>query len=227
LCVRSSELRHNIPIRSAGKGHAFPLALHNQSCRHRLHTAGGQTRPDLAPQHRGQLVAVQAVKDTTGLLRIDHIGVDITGLFKGLFDGVLRDLVEHHALDRHLRLERFHQMPCDGLALTILISGEIKLIGFFQGGFQISHGLALVGSDDVVRLEPVIDVHAELAVMLLIGRRYLTGLREVTNMPHRCHDGIAVPQVSADLACLGRRLYDHKLAAVCHSLSLLLCFREP
>jgi len=43
-----------------------------------LHAARGQARTDFAPQHRGQLIAVQTVQNTTGFLGVHHGGVHIT-----------------------------------------------------------------------------------------------------------------------------------------------------
>ena len=44
------------------------------------------------------------------------------------------DLVEHHALDLHPlgRVEDLEQVPGDGLALAILVGGEIELVGLLQ-----------------------------------------------------------------------------------------------
>ena len=43
-----------------------------------------------------------------------------------------RDLVEHHAAHRHLRLEHLEQVPGDALALAVFVGGEEKLVGVLE-----------------------------------------------------------------------------------------------
>ena len=94
-----------IPVLRGDERHALTLALHNDAGSHRLHAASRQARHDLLPQHRGDLVAVEAVQDAAGLLGIDEVLIELTGVFRGLQDGGLGDLVEDHAAHRHLGLE--------------------------------------------------------------------------------------------------------------------------
>lgn len=83
--------------------------------------------------------------------------------------------MEHHALDGHLRLQRLHKMPCDRLTFAILISGEVEGVCLLQRAFQVGNGFLLVAVHDVIRLESVFDIHAELAVLGFLGRRLWLG----------------------------------------------------
>ena len=77
----------------------LPLALDNQTQRDGLHTTGRQAAADLVPQQRGNFVADQAVENTASLLRFDEVDVHCQRFLECFLDGVLRDLVEHHAED--------------------------------------------------------------------------------------------------------------------------------
>ena len=73
-------------------------------------------------------------------------------------DGVGGDLVEHHPLHRHLRLEVFEQVPADGFPLAILVGGEIELAGILERGAQVLDHLLASHGQLVGWLEPVVDV---------------------------------------------------------------------
>ena len=103
--IRRFQRCGDIPIRGTHERHTLALALHNQTRGDGLHTARRKTRSNLAPQHRRKLVTVQSVQNTAGLLGIDHVVVNVASIVKRRFDGFLSDFVEHHALDRHFRLE--------------------------------------------------------------------------------------------------------------------------
>ena len=188
--IRRFQRCGDIPIRSTHERHTFALALHDQTRGDGLHTTRGKTRPNLAPQHRRKLVTVQAVQNTAGFLGIDHVVVNVASIVKRRFDGFLRDFVEHHALDRHFRLERLYQMPGDGLPLAILIGCEVQGVGFFQRAFQLGHGFLLVAVDDVVRLESVFHVNSELAEFGFVDGWHLAWLRKISNMADRGHHRI-------------------------------------
>ena len=81
------------------EAHAGPLALDHHAGGHALHPAGREPRHDLAPQHRGDLVAVQAVQDPSGLLGVDQAAVQFPPLLDRPGDRLGGDLVEDHALD--------------------------------------------------------------------------------------------------------------------------------
>ena len=93
-----------IPVVGRDERHALALALDDDAGGHRLHAAGRKPRHDLLPQHRGNLVAVEAVEDAAGFLGVDKVVIQIAGIVRGLQDGGLGDLIEHHAAHRHLGL---------------------------------------------------------------------------------------------------------------------------
>ena len=143
---------------AAVNAHALALALDHETHRRRLHPAGRQPRSHLAPAHLRHRVAEEPVDDAAALLGIDQPVVDVAAVVDGVLDGRRGDLVEHHALDGHLRLEHLEEVPGDGLALAVLVGGEVELVGFLQRRPQLADDLLLVGVDLVVELEAVVDV---------------------------------------------------------------------
>ena len=215
-----------VPVRRGGEAHPLPLAVDDQPGRDRLHAAGGQAAHHLAPQHRADLVAVEAVEDPTGLLRLDEVHVELAGVGHGRGDGRLGDLVEDHPVDRDvLGLQLVEEVPGDRLALAVLVGGEVELVGVLEQALELGDVALLVTRDDVVRGEAVVDVHREPAPRLVLdlGRRVRSVVREVADVADRGLDDVAVTEVPRDGAGLGGRLDDDQL--VCHELfscSLLL-----
>ena len=76
-------------------------------------------------------------------------------------DGLARDLVEHHALHRHLRLEHLEQVPRDRLALAVLVGREVDLARVLQRRLELGDDVLLVVGDDVDGREVVVDVDPE------------------------------------------------------------------
>src|SRR5581483_12205629 len=103
----------------------------------------------------------EPVQDAPGLLRIHQVVVDVAGVCSSREDGRLGDLVKYHPAHRYRRLEGLHQVPGDRLSLAVFIGGEVELVDALQRVAQLGDGGALVRSDDVQRLESVIDVHTE------------------------------------------------------------------
>src|SRR5206468_2907975 len=98
--------------------------------------------PDLPPQERADLIANQAIEDASGLLRLETLGVDLARMLDGLKDGVFGDLVELNPMDRLVpEPHRLHEMPGDGLALTVGVARQVHGVGVF--------GLVLQPLDDV------------------------------------------------------------------------------
>ena len=207
------ENRRHVPVGGGDEGHALAFARDDQPRGHRLHSPGREPGRDLAPQEGRDLVAHEAVEDAARFLGVHQLRIELAGIVERPGDGLRRDLVEHHALDRDLRLEHLVQMPGDGLAFAVLVGCEQQFVGLFEQLFQLGDLLLLVGVDHVVGLEARFDVHGELRVGALFHRRgQLGGLGEVANMADGGLYGVVRSEIAADGASLRWRLHDHKFA---------------
>ena len=135
------EHRPQPPVVGRGEGHALALALDHYAGGHALHPPSRQAGQHLLPQNGRHLIAVEPVEQATGLLGVHQAAVQITGRLDGGADGRRGDLVEHHALDVNTGLGREHlqQVPGDGLALAVLIGGEIQLVGLLEKLLQLAN----------------------------------------------------------------------------------------
>ena len=209
-----------VPVCSGNERHALAFALDDDARGHGLDTAGGQARHDLFPQHGADLVAVEAVEDAAGFLRVDEVHVQLARVFRGFLDRGFGDLVEHHALDGHLRLEHLEQVPRNRLALAVRVCREQQLVGLLQLGFKVRDLLLFVGADHVNRLEFRLRVHAELRprFLLVLRGNVRRAAGKIADVAHRRLDEIAVAQVLLDLLRFRLRLHNHQGLA----LSVLL-----
>ena len=98
---------------------------------------------DAAPQHRRHLVPDEAVEDAPALLRLDQLHVELAPVRDRVVDRLAGDLVEHHALDRHLGPEHLDEVPRDGLALAVLVGREVELVGALQRAPQLGDDVLL------------------------------------------------------------------------------------
>ena len=180
------ELGGQVPVVGGAEGHALALALDDHAGGDGLHTPCGQARHDLLPQHRGDLVAVKAVEHAAGLLGVHEVVVQLAGVFHGLEDRGLGDLVENHAADRDLGLQNLQQVPGDGLALAVGVCCEQQLVDLLELGAQVSDALLLIRGDHVEGLEALIHVHAEARprLLLILRRNVRSTAWDVTNMPN-------------------------------------------
>src|SRR5699024_4589786 len=103
----------------------------------------------------------EPVDNTSGLLRIDQVVVELTGVLGRFLNSVLGHLVENHAADRNLRLQRLHQVPGDRFALPVGVGGQIQFVDIREQVLQLGDRGLLVGADDVQRGEVVVDIDAE------------------------------------------------------------------
>jgi hypothetical protein len=201
-----------VPVARGAESQALPLAVDHQSRRRGLHATSGQPGADLAPQHRRHFVAVEAIEDAAGLLRVDEGAIDLAGVGDRELDRILGDLMEHHALHGNFGLEFLQQVPRDGLALAVLISREEEFVCALEGLLQLGNRFLLRIRHDVVRLEAVLDVDGELSErpLLEFGRQIL-GLDQVADVPDGGLNLVAFAQVLGDRLRLGRRLDDDEL----------------
>ena len=122
-------------------------------------------------------------------------------------------------------LSSSRQVPRDGLALAVLVSGEVELVGVLEQRLELGDLLLLVGWHDVERLEVVVDVDAEprprLSAVLFRDFRRLVG--HVANVADARLDHVPLAEVAGDGPGLGRGLHDHQpgAAAVAGAVPLL------
>jgi hypothetical protein len=176
---------------------------------------------DLLPQHRRDLVAVEAVEDPSRLLGVDEALVDCAGLAERPLDRVLRDLVEDHPANRDLRLQDLEQVPGDCLAFAVFVRREQQLVGALQRPLQLRDLALLVGIDHVERLEAVLDVHPEARPRLLL--QLLRDLRrtvgKVADVADARLDDVIATEVARDGLRLRRALHDYELLSRSHGAS--------
>jgi hypothetical protein len=166
------QAREQVPIAGGDEREALLLPVDDEAGSGALHAAGGQAGPDLAPQHRRDFIAINAV--------------EVAGVVRGGEDRVFGDLVEHHALDRNLGLQHLQQVPGDGLALAVLISCEQELVRVLQRPLELADGFLLGVGDDVVRFKTVVDIDRESTERTLfeLGRQVFR-LDQIANVTDR------------------------------------------
>ena len=204
------QLRDQVPVLRRDERHALAFALDNHAGGHGLDAAGGQARHDLLPQHRRDFVAVEAVEDAAGFLRVDEVHVQLAGVFGGFADGGFGDLVEHHALHRHLRLQGFQKVPGDRFAFAVRVSREQELVGLLELGFEVGDLLFLVRVDDVDRREAVLGVDAEFGprFLLVLGGDVGGSAGQVADVADGGFHNKVVAQILLDLLRLRRGLHN-------------------
>ena len=186
----------DVPVAGADERDALALALDDEADRRALHAPRRQAAVDPPPEHGGHLVAVEPVEDAAGLGGVDEAVVDAPRVVHGVIDRRRRDLVEHHPLDRHLRLQVLEEVPADGLALAVLVRREVQLGGVLEGRTQVlDHLLAALG-ELVRRLEPVVHVDGQAL------------RREVGDVAHGGAHVVGVAEELGDGLGLRRRLDD-------------------
>ena len=210
------ELGFEVPVAGGPERDPLPLTVDDQPGRDRLHTPGRKPRHDLLPQHRRDLVPVEPVEDAARLVGVDLPVVQLLRVGDGARDRFGRDLVEDHPAGGDLRLQFLEQVPGDCLALAVLVSGEVELVGVLQQRLELGDLLLLVAGDDVERGEVVVDVDAEpspgLSTVLLGDLRRLVG--HVADVADARFDHVSLAQVAGDGARLVGRLHDHQPGAV-------------
>ena len=210
-----------VPVAGGHESDAFPFPVNDETGGHGLNATRRQFRHDLLPQHRGDLVAVEAVEDAAGLLRVDEVGVERAGVGDRLGDGRRGDLVEDHAVGGHLGFEFLQQVPGDGLALAVTIGGQEEFVGDLEFLFQLPQRRLLVGGHDVEGGEVVVDVDAGARPFeSLVPGGHLGGAGgQVADVTAARLHHVAVAEVAGDLRRLGGRFdYHESLPFVRHGV---------
>ena len=174
----------------------FPV--HDQAHGHALHPSGGQAPAHLAPQKRAELVAHQTVQNAAGLLGVEQVDVDGPGMGHALGDTLLGDLTEGDPVGvLDVQTQEMGQMPADGLALTVRVSGKEDLVGLFGLALQFLDELFLALDVDILRGVVVVHIDAQLAG------------GQIADVAHAGGDFVAIAQIFPNGLRLGRRLHDN------------------
>ena len=186
------------PVLLRLEGADLPLPLHDEPERHGLDPAGGETGLDRAPEDGARLVADQPIENPAGLLGLDLLLVDGGGAVHGRHDRVAGDLLEQHPVHRHPlgRRDLVGDVPGDRLAFAVGVGGEIDGRRGLGRLLELGQRLGLALDGDVLGLEPVVDVHPQLAG------------GEIAQVPDRRLHVVAPTEVLPDGLGLGGRLDD-------------------
>ena len=121
-----------------------------------LYSSCGQSRLDLSPEKRTDLISHQTVQDSSGLLCIHQILIDLAGMLDGLLDLGLGDLVKFDtAVLIRLNPQNVRQVPGYGFSLAVRVSCQVyfrSLLGFL---LQFLDQISLTPDIDVFRLEVI------------------------------------------------------------------------
>ena len=133
--------------------------LHSSRAHARFAARGRQ----LAREDGGYLVAHQPVQHSPRLLGIHEVHVDGAGALHGGAHRLRGYLVE---LDAHLvalYAEDVFEVPAYGFAFAVGVGREIDALVLANRLRELVYGLLFFGRDDILRLEPVLDIYAETA----------------------------------------------------------------
>ena len=141
------------------------LAFDDHAQSDRLHAARRQPAAHLVPQQRRDLIADDAVEQAPRLLRIDEVFINVCRMPERFLYRRLGNLVEEHAAHGlpvlAASFEFFLDVPADGLAFAVRVSGDINRISVFSGGLQFADDFLFAGNDSIRRLKVIIEIDAD------------------------------------------------------------------
>ncbi|MBA7628336.1 hypothetical protein ES703_35817 [subsurface metagenome] len=121
-------------------------------------------------------------------------------MVEGALDGFLGYLVEDDAaVGLAVGLGHLFQVPGDSLPLAVGVGGKIDGGGSLNRLFKLVYDLGFGSGHHVLRGKTLLQVYPQLAP------------GQVSHMPHRGLEAIAVAQQLAQRSCLGRRLNYNQL----------------
>ena len=130
-----------------------------KSCR--LNTSCGKTALNLGPHNGGNAVAYNTVDDTSCLLSINKIHINLSGMLQGFLYGILGDLIESDSVTFFISESKgCLKMPADCLSFTVRVRCEINVIRLLNFLSQRSKYFALSSYSNVFRLEIIIDINS-------------------------------------------------------------------
>ena len=119
--------------------------------------------------------------------------IEFTRIGKRFTDCWRSDLMEHHAIHRHVlrRLQYLQQMPRDGFTFAILIGCEIERVSVLQCTTKFGNRVLLLVVHLVIGLEVVIGINAQVRpplLLLALGKLFRFG-NEISDVANRCDNG--------------------------------------
>ena len=177
------------------------LPLTDQAKRHGLHPSCRLSPRQLAPKHRRQGKADEIIQRSSGLLGINQIHIQITGVIDTVQNGAFSNFIKDHPLRMDVMkavvvFQRLHDMPGNGLPFPIRVGGEIKMIATPNGLGNCLHPLGGLVVGDIG--------HGEI----FIGQdRAILGW-QIAHMTVAGQHNIVVPKIFVDGFGLGRRFDD-------------------
>jgi hypothetical protein len=127
-----------------------------------LDAAGREPVTDLFPEERRHGVADKPVDDSSSLLGIHEVLIDLARMLEGFLDGGGGDLVEGDTAELGFRdLDDVGEVPRDRLALAVEVGGQPDMVGRLRLATERPGVLLRVVRDDVFRDERL-QVHAHL-----------------------------------------------------------------
>ena len=122
---------HAVGAAAGVLGH-FALTVHHEAHGHALHAAGAEAGFHFFPQHGAELEAHETVEHPAGLLGVYQVLVHAARVFDGFEDGAFGDFAEYDAPGFGLaQVQGFGQVPRNGLALAVVVTGQPHDFGFF------------------------------------------------------------------------------------------------
>ncbi len=177
LCVQ-------MPKFLADKVFYLLIFVNHKSCRYGLNAPRGKAGFDFAPKQRREFVADNPVENTSRLLGIHKIHVNVTGMTDAFRDNIFRYFVECDALRLFIvKPQKLLKVPRNGFAFAVRVRREID-DGSFRGFFfELGDKLILALDGNILGFEAMLNVNADLT------------FRQIPQMPHRRGNFISAAQV--------------------------------
>ncbi len=150
-----------------------------------MHTPGAGARLHASPEQRTDFIADETIQYTTGLLSVEEVFVDVTRLSDGFLNGPFGDFVEHGAA-WILQSQCVFQGPCDKLAFTVRVRGQVDFISAPGGGFQFVYQFIFLFDDLIFWGKALARIDSQAL------------FRQVDNVSHRGSYFEATPQEFLD-----------------------------
>ena len=202
-CLRRQD-RLERPVLAGDEGIDLALPLDDEPHGDGLDAAGGQTGAADLVQERAEGVADETVDDASRLLRIDQVLVDAPRVQNA--SRIAGSVISLKVTRRALSLGTWAaSATCHAMASPSRSRSVVAVDGIGPLGRPLDLGdlLAPVVGHDVLGLEVMVDVDAELALAGV--------LRKVTDVAVGGQDTVVRAEVALDRSRLCRRSHDHKV----------------